>query len=388
MVQFRTATALIALVHADSYRKSLAFNNNENGNHKQRHEHETKNEVVTNLALNVEFHRAMMAGDGRAAGGIAADIIRRRRHSGRDVFAGIKKRRELRRKRDLSEAAAAAATTDGDKEVAPVIECVPEPPSTIEDADVGVISFSATNVDTSCAEGYMCIPSTESTKGGNCVASSPERNLQGQGVDYGYCPPGCPTGICECYDNYDLDVTDLPQKCQDLIVDTCRDGSYVGYCVEDTPELKAYYQGICDGYVCLADKGMFDINAENLCDLTDVECGDCYCTSYTSWCDSLGPLCDQGSSSSYCVETDGMSVVGVACEAAECCAESGGECFVEEGGGGEPGDGGAVDPGDGDGGGEGDPTDAGIAGAHVSRSVLLGALAVSAAAPTVLAALQ
>ena len=374
MVQFRSATAVIALVHSESIRRSLASNELDRD--------ERNNELVTNLALDAEFHRAMMAGNAAAA-----ELSMRRRRSGRDAFAGLKKRREQKLRRDLAQA---AAVDGADLSIAPLVECVPESTAVGLDseADVGVLSFSAARAGTRpstsiCNEGYMCTPSEDSTLGGHCVSSaaSSERDLEGKGIDYGYCPPGCPAAFCECYDNYE---SNIPQRCEDLIIDLCRDGTYVNYCIEDCDECRAYHQGICDGYICLADKGMFDFNAYpySACDRTNIECADCYCTTYNSWCSSLGPLCAAGSTTNntFCVETDGATMVDEICAVSECCEDNGAECAIMEETM-EPTP--TEEPDDG----TTDPTDAAVAAAGITRYALLGAMALAAAAPTVISAL-
>lgn len=366
MVHLRPATALLALVHADPLRLCWAFNEDE------------ENEVVANLVFDAEFHRAMLSGTGGIAGG--SGMTRPGRRGLRALLANIRRKKQQQKKEMR---ALTVEVTDDKNDTAPPVECVPEPPINTADADVGVLSFSPDQ--DKCEMGTICIPSDESAKGGMCLPTTTERTLQGNVTDYGsmYCPPGCPEKVCECYENYILAEVARPQECQDALVDSCRDGSYVNYCTTGE-DYQLYYQGLCDGYVCLDDKGIFDINAfeDYMCDLSDIECGDCYCKTYTSWCDLGTPFCAKDPSSSLCDFLD------QACSVTECCAEYGGECFVspelvepvptEDPDDEDNGDGDEAGDGDGD----GDPSNAAIA-TNASKYALLIALVWSALAPAV-----
>ena len=135
------------------------------------------------------------------------------------------------------------------------------------------------------------------------------------------CPAGCPAKVCECF----LEDSAYDATCYDALIDSCNDGSYVGRCSGTDVLYRAYATVGCSSYTCLDRMGLFDPAAEYNCDVTDPDCGGCYCEYYASVCDTFTPICDGGSDSYFCYDLDYV------CAKRECCAQYGPEsCILDD----------------------------------------------------------
>lgn len=344
VLNLKPATALVALLTADALSLTAAERARREQFLAAAGSDNKKERMASNLVLDAEFHRAMLAnsaapeaankplmvqltGARGGAGGVREKFaeqpriqrllanIRRKRALAGTVQRGVDKAGEETAKVDTEIEEIPAEKED---EMLELMECSLDadggdlPEEEIE--DVGLLSAGA---GTGCDDGYACVASDESTLGGLCTPTpttvATARSLQG------YCPTGCPAKVCECYENYDIENPD----CIDALVESCRDGSYVNYCGPTDKLEQAYAQAYCDAYVCLSDVGLTDaIAGDEVCDVTDSRCTGCYCTLYSSLCNIFEPICQQGSDAYVCYDID------YACSMRDCCAEFGADDCV------------------------------------------------------------
>ena len=399
VLNLKPATALVALLTADALSLTAAERARREQFLAAADGSKKKERMASNLVLDAEFHRAMLAnsaapdapnkpimvqltGARGSAGGVREKFaeqpriqrllanIRRKRALTGTVQRGVSKANE-----DKAKVETTIEEIPEEDELLELMECSLDIDSDLpeeEIEDVGLLSASA---GTGCDDGYACVPSDESTLGGLCTPNdtttvATARSLQG------YCPTGCPAKVCECYETYDIENPD----CIDALVESCRDGSYVNYCGPTDKLEQAYAQAYCDAYVCLGDSGLTDaIAGDEVCDVSDSRCTGCYCTLYSSLCNIFEPICQQGSDAYVCYDIDYV------CSMRDCCAEFGADECV-----GDMMDSYMPTPSPGSGGGVpigGQPTDMGSTSGAASdllvsgggRYALLGASAVAAA---------
>jgi len=375
MVRFQPATALLGFIYADPLKLSTA--------QKVRREEvldadSKSNEIIANLVLDAEFHRAMLQ-----TGAAAQEMV----NAGRTgkLLQRMRKRRAgvmMRRRRDL--AAASSSGGDGGDGAGRSVgtartvgaegadmtkaaeECVPEDPVVdSEEADVGALTafsfphdsagMSSSLAAAKCRVGYVCEPTAASTLGGRCVPpSSTQRTLEDLTTTYD-CPAGCPPKVCECF----LEDSAYDPTCYDALISSCNDGSYIGSCAGSDPLYQAYATVGCASYTCLDRKGLFDPAADYNCDLTNPDCGACYCEYYASVCDTFAPICSAGAAagsadSYFCYDLDYV------CAKKECCARYGPEsCLLDLYDTVQPNPAPLIPIGGGGGGGDGLPTEGG-----------------------------
>lgn len=334
VLNLKPATALVALLTADALSLTAA--------ERARREQflaaagdGKKERIASNLVLDAEFHRAMLASSA-VAGAASKPLLAQPNGRGggtsgarekfaeqpriRRLLANIRRKRALTGtvERGVNKAGEGRATVDAkleevpaeEDEVLELVECsldvdgdLPE-----DEADVGLLTGSG------CDDGYACVPSDESTLGGLCAPAA--TTAAARSLQEGYCPAGCPAKMCECYESYDLSSPD----CVDALVESCRDGSYVNYCGSTDKLEQAYTQAYCEAYICLGDSGLMDaIPGDSVCDISDSRCTNCYCTLYSSLCNIFEPICQQGSDAYVCYEIDFV------CSMRDCCDEFGAE---------------------------------------------------------------
>mmetsp|Transcript_34290 Transcript_34290/g.74397 ORF Transcript_34290/g.74397 Transcript_34290/m.74397 type:complete len:389 (-) Transcript_34290:140-1306(-) len=315
MAYLKPAAALLGLIYADPFKLSLA----EKVRKEEALDTDRTSDVIANLVLDAEFHRAMMQ-----TGVDSQDTDMKGK-----ILAKMRARRaELMHKRSMVVGArnVASGGTDKDATSSEVSECVPT--STDHDVtsniDVGVLSSSSARDNRSCQVGYVCIPASQSSTGGHCVpVSTPQRILEDQNATENeteeYCAPGCPTDVCDCFGSID----EKPE-CADAFLNSCKDGSLVNNCYGNAdPVYQANALSYCDMYACLDDKGLLDPASDGFCDSTDPDCAECYCSFYGVACAAFTPLCGTGSEYSACNNLD------YACALKECCDAYGAEsCFI------------------------------------------------------------
>ena len=310
MVHFKPATALLGIIYADPFKLSLA----EKVRREEALDTDKTNDVVANLVLDAEFHRAMMkTGVGAQDNDMKRKILGKMRARRAKV---THKRSPLVGARSVTSGGANKDTSDSD--------CVPTSTEhgVKSDIDVGVLSSSSARDTPSCQVGYVCIPASESSTGGHCVPVSTQRILEDQNATddtEDYCPPGCPTEVCDCFG-----YLDEKPECPDAFINSCKDGSLVNNCYGNAdPVYQANAVTYCDLYVCLDDKGLLDPTYDGFCDSTNPDCAECYCSFYSAACTAFTPLCDAGSGYNACDSIDYF------CALKECCDAYGADaCFI------------------------------------------------------------
>ena len=344
VLNLKPATALVALLTADALSLTAA----ERARREQLlasaaagDDNKHKERIASNLVLDAQFHRAMLANSAAAASSERSQKTTQAGSAGargggsgsaRERFAEQPRIQRLlaniRRKRALTgtvQRGVNKATNGGEEgkagfedvkvenvpvveeeELLELMECeLPE--DNLDGADVGLLSGG-------CDDGYACVPSEDSTLGGIC-ASTAATTTSAARILQGYCPTGCPAKVCECIESYDLASPD----CVDVRIESCRDGTYVSYCSPTDKLEQAYGQAYCDAYVCLGDFRLTDaIAGDDLCDIFyDSRCTNCYCTFYSSLCNTFAPICEQGSGAYVCYDIDYV------CDLSDCCDQFG-----------------------------------------------------------------
>ena len=163
MVRFKPATALLGFIYADPFRLTAA----QKVRREEALDADRTSEVIANLVLDAEFHRAMMKTSAAAQDvGMTRKLLQRMR----------RRRAKVMKQRDLR-AGGRSVTGGTDK----MVECVPEDDSmddSSEETDTGILSLFASSAEETspCQVGYICTPTDESTTGGHCVPASTHHN--------------------------------------------------------------------------------------------------------------------------------------------------------------------------------------------------------------------
>ena len=341
VLNFKPAMALVVLLTADP----LSLTNAEQSR-RTRLLDEQKGGVAERLAVNAEFHRAMMMDSSSSIGSSTSTAIGEDRdgpmlrgsvhakQTASKKFAGQphiqRMLANIRRKRALTGPVQRSVGKDkivnGAMMEEHLVECSLSDTANADellkgngDADVGLFGLQS-----DCDDGYECIPSDASSLGGFCtmatagsesISSTATRNLDGY-----YCSSGCPVELCECPLKYVYDHV----SCFDANVDACLDGSYVEHCSEDffpdyAPYQKALAQAYCNYYTCVDDHGLTNVDSMGyisiiFCDGTDPNCDDvCHCNLYASLCEPLGSICAKESDASFCTYIDAICEWGANC---------------------------------------------------------------------------